>query len=107
MSTNGSTALAREDHSSRIVKRDEAGFTESEIDLIKTQIAPGVTDGELKLFMHVCKSRHLDPVREADLRDHARAVEQRHAAARKEDDDHGVDRRNASDREAWRYRGDR
>jgi phage recombination protein Bet len=62
MSTNGSTALARvEDNGNRIVKRDEAGFTESEIDLIKTQIAPGVSDGELKLFMHVCKSRHLDP----------------------------------------------
>jgi phage recombination protein Bet len=59
--TNG-TALIRHTDQRAIAKRDEsAGFTESEVDLIKTQIAPGVTDGELKLFLHVCKSRQLDP----------------------------------------------
>lgn len=60
--SNGQALARTEDHrSGAIVRRDEAGFTESEVDLIKTQIAPGVTDGELKLFLHVCKSRHLDP----------------------------------------------
>lgn len=38
-------------------------FTPSQIDLIKTQIAPGATDDELKLFIHVANSRDLDPFR--------------------------------------------
>jgi phage recombination protein Bet len=38
-------------------------FTPSQIDLIKTQIAPGATDDELKLFIHVAHSRNLDPFR--------------------------------------------
>lgn len=38
-------------------------FTPSQIDLIKTQIAPGATDDELKLFIHVASSRDLDPFR--------------------------------------------
>jgi phage recombination protein Bet len=62
MSSNGTTALARHEDRGAMVRRDEsAGFSENEVDLIKTQIAPGVTDGELKLFLHVCKSRQLDP----------------------------------------------
>ena len=42
-----------------IAKSD--AFTSEEVELIKTQIAPGCSDNELKLFMHVAKSRGLDP----------------------------------------------
>lgn len=60
--TNGNAALARRDEPmTQPLAMASAGFTETEIDIIKTQIAPGVTDGELKLFLHVCKSRRLDP----------------------------------------------
>jgi phage recombination protein Bet len=59
--SNGTLALARHEGPSAVVRREDAAFTENEIDLIKTQIAPGVSDGELKLFLHVCQSRRLDP----------------------------------------------
>lgn len=62
MANGNGAALVRHEAPQSIVRREDSpGFTENEIDLIKTQIAPGVTDGELKLFLHVCKSRQLDP----------------------------------------------
>ena len=36
-------------------------WTSSELDLIKQQIAPGATDGELALFAQVCKQTGLNP----------------------------------------------
>jgi phage recombination protein Bet len=36
-------------------------LTPSQIDLIKTQIAPGINDGDLELFLAVCTRRKLDP----------------------------------------------
>ena len=43
------------------VLAEGTNFTPSQIDLIKTQIAPGATDDELRLFIHVAHSRDLDP----------------------------------------------
>ncbi|MDP3909105.1 MAG: phage recombination protein Bet [Gemmatimonadales bacterium] len=38
-------------------------FSPEQVELIKTQIAPGASDGELKLFMAVCAKLDLDPFR--------------------------------------------
>ena len=43
-------------------------WTSSELDLIKQQIAPGASDGELALFAQVCKQTGLKPVHQANLR---------------------------------------
>ena len=42
-------------------------WTSSELDLIKQQIAPGASDGELSLFAQVCKQTGLNPVHQANL----------------------------------------
>ena len=38
-----------------------SGFNNDQINLIKQQVAPGVTDGELALFLAVCQRTGLDP----------------------------------------------
>lgn len=40
----------------------ELSFNERQIALIKSQIAPGVSDGELALFLEVCRSTGLNPL---------------------------------------------
>jgi phage recombination protein Bet len=44
-----------------VKRREELGFTESKLDLLKRTIAKGCDNDQLALFVHVCKTHRLDP----------------------------------------------
>lgn len=61
MSDNNGTALAVVDGQAVTTYQPQPGFTRDQIELIKTTIAKGVTDDELKLFISTAERRGLDP----------------------------------------------
>jgi phage recombination protein Bet len=57
--TLADAALARQGH--ELAPAGYSGYTREEVDLVKDQIAKGVTDGELRLFLAVARRMELDP----------------------------------------------